>query len=137
MIILDTNILSEILKGTVNPGVAAWFESQSETALFLTNVSQAELWVGVRLLTPGKRRDILAAAIDGMIADFGGRILPFDGAAADHYADIMVARRAAGRPISQFDCQIAAITRSRGARLATRDVADFEGTGLELINPFR
>jgi predicted nucleic acid-binding protein len=136
VIVLDTNVLSETLKGSMNPGVARWFDEQSASALFMTCVSQAELWVGVRLLAQGKRHSTLEAAVAGMFGDFDGRMLAFDGAAADHYADILVSRRAAGRPISQFDCQIAGITRSRGARLATRNVADFEGIGIELINPF-
>lgn len=136
MIVLDTSILSETLRGEVNAGVGAWFESQPTTSLFTTCVTQAELWVGVRLLAAGKRQSQLEVAIRGMFDDLSGRILPFDEAAADAYADIMVTRRSAGKPISQFDCQIAAITRSRGARLATRNIHDFADCGIEILNPF-
>jgi predicted nucleic acid-binding protein len=136
MIVLDTNVLSETLRESVNAGVVQWFENMAAESLFTTSITQAELWLGARLLPSGKRREQLEAAIDGIFADLAGRILAFDEAAATDYADIMVARRNAGRPISQFDCQIAAITKSRGARLATRNERDFHGCGIELVNPF-
>lgn len=136
MIVLDTNIVSEALKADMDVAVARWFDQQSGISLFLTCVTQSELLVGIGLLPQSKRRGALGEAVNGLFADFDGRILPFDSFAASHYADILVARRAVGRPISQFDCQIAAITRSRGARLATRDVGDFQHCGIDLINPF-
>ena len=105
--------------------------------LYLSTVSEAELLYGVEILPPGGRRDRLLEAVEGMLReDFDGRILPFDSAAAQTYAVIAAARRAAGRPINHADCQIAAIARCRGASVATRDVDDFEGTGIELINPW-
>ncbi|EGV16513.1 PIN domain-containing protein [Thiocapsa marina] len=104
----------------------------------LTLWAQAELRDGVAVLTKGKRRDALAEAVNGMLReDFRGRFLPFDSAAALEYASIGAERRAAGRPISQFDCQIAAIARARGALMATRNVSDFEGCGVAVIDPWQ
>jgi predicted nucleic acid-binding protein len=101
-------------------------------------VTQAELLYGVALLPPGRRRDSIARAVDAVFADlFRERILPFDSAAASAYADIGAIRRRAGRPISAFDAAIAAVARSRGATLATRNSADFEGCGVDVIDPWK
>ena len=106
-------------------------------ALFLSTVREAELRYGVEILPAGERRTRLLDEVEGMLSeDFAGRILPFDSAAARAYAVIAAARRAAGRPINHADCQIAAIARCRGASVATRDVADFEGSGIDLIDPW-
>jgi predicted nucleic acid-binding protein len=103
----------------------------------VTAVTQAEMMLGVRLLPPGKRRSALEGAVGAMFAeDFAGRILAFDNAAVPDYVAIVSSRRAAGRPISQFDAQIAAIATCRGLALATRNTGDFEGTGVALINPW-
>ncbi len=100
-------------------------------------ITEAELLYGAALLPSGKRRSALTAEIEGMLEeDFGGRILPFDRLAAQAFAAIAAARRGAGRPISQADAQIAAIARSRGASLATRNVPDFDSCGVEVINPW-
>jgi toxin FitB len=101
-------------------------------------VTEAEMRFGMALLPDGKRRDQLVEAVEGLLtADFAGRILPFDSAAAFFYARIAADRRRAGRPISQFDAQIASIARSRAATLATRNVSDFAGCGVQLVNPWR
>jgi predicted nucleic acid-binding protein len=106
-------------------------------SVFICAVTEAELRYGVALLPAGHRRQALAAQIAGMIeVDFSGRILPFDSSAAIAYAEIAATRRQSGRPMGQADAQIAAITRSRGAALATRNVGDFEGCGIE-VNPWR
>ncbi len=103
----------------------------------MTPITEAELRYGVEILPVGQRRDRLSAEIEGTLReDFAGRILPFDSAAAREFAVIAADRRAAGRPINQADCQIAAIARSRGARVATRDVGDFAGCGVEVMNPW-
>ena len=103
-----------------------------------TTVTQAEILYGVRLLPSAKRPSRLEAAVGDMFTtDFAGRVLPFDQAAAQAYAEIAVARRRAGRPISQFDAQIAAIARSRDAGVATRNIADFEGCGIGVVDPWR
>ncbi len=137
MIVLDTNILSEMMRRAPSRSVSTWLSEREPASLFTTTVTEAEMLDGVRILPAGERRAALEAAIEAMFAeDFGGRVLPFDSVAAECYAQIASMRRAAGRPISPFDAQIAAIALSRGAALATRNATDFEMTGLEVINPF-
>jgi predicted nucleic acid-binding protein len=137
MIVLDTNVLSELVRREPNGALRAWFASQPLPALFTTTVTQAEMLLGVALLPAGKRRDALAQAIEGLFEeDFTGRVLSFDGAAAQAFAALTAERRRVGRPIAQFDAQVAAIARSRNASLATRNVRDFEGCSLSIINPW-
>ncbi|MBV9432638.1 MAG: type II toxin-antitoxin system VapC family toxin [Hyphomicrobiales bacterium] len=138
MILLDTNVLSELMRPAPEPTVVGWVEAQSSTSLFISAVTEAELRFGLALLRDGKRRDRLAQAIEGLLAeDFGGRILPFDSPAAFAYARIASKRRAAGRPISQFDAQIASVAVSHNAILATRNLGDFEACGVQLVNPWQ
>jgi hypothetical protein len=137
MIVLDTNVLSELLRPAPAPQVEAWLAAQDGNSVYFTAVGEAELRYGVALLPGGRRRTALDAAIDGLLGeDFRDRILPFDREAAGAYADIAAARRAAGRPISQFDCQIAAIARAHGASVATRNTNDYEGCGVPVIDPW-
>ena len=137
MIILDTNVVSELLLVLPNPLVLQWIEKQSPPALHTTSVTEAELRLGAAILPVGKRKTYLAKLIeDTLREDFPERILSFDSTAAVLYAVICAHRRALGHPISQFDAQIAAICRARGATLATRNVADFADIGLKLINPW-
>ena len=137
MIVLDTNVLSELLRPTPAPQVEAWLAAQDGTNVYFTAVGEAELRHGVAILPAGRRRDALAQAIEGMLdEDFRDRILPFDREAARAYAAIAAERRAAGRPISQFDCQIAAIVRAQGASVATRNTGDYEGCGVAVIDPW-
>lgn len=138
MIVLDTNVVSEVFRAHPEESVATWVSSQPPTALFITAITQAELLYGVELLPAGRRRQDLSEAVRAVVRDeFAGRVLPFDGPASQEYAKITAARRARGRPISAFDAQIAAIARSRDASVATRDVDDFDGCGVEVINPWR
>jgi len=137
MIILDTNVLSELLRPKPAAQVERWLAAQDGGKIHFTTVGEAELRRGVALLPAGKRRDALGAAVEGLLdEDFRDRILPFDRRAARAYAAIAAARRAAGRPISQFDCQIAAIARAREATVATRNTRDYEGCGIEVIDPW-
>ena len=137
MIIIDTNVISELLRPTPEPAVEAWLGEQDGLSIYLTAISEAELRYGVAIMTIGKRRDGLGVAIDRILRDdMAGRILPFDSAAARAYADIAASRRSAGKPISQADCQIAAIARAHKAPVATRNTPDFEGCGIDLINPW-
>lgn len=137
MIILDTNILFEMLRPVPDPKVVAWLAAQDGGQVYLTPITEAELRYSVAILADGRRRTAAAEAIDAMLReDFRERILPFDSAAAASYAVIAADRCGAGRPISQFDCQIAAIGRARGAAVATRNARDFEGCGIEVIDPW-
>ncbi|QBR04176.1 MULTISPECIES: type II toxin-antitoxin system VapC family toxin [Paraburkholderia] len=137
MIVLDTNVLSELLRPAPEPAVLAWFGRQPRAALFTTTLSRAEMLYGVNLLPAGARREGLAAAIAAIFdVDFAGRVLPFDWDAADAWAVLAAERRLAGQPVSQVDAMIAAIARSRGAAVATRNVKDFAGCGVDLDNPW-
>ena len=137
MIILDTNVVSELMRPGPDATVVDWVAGQAATNLYLSTVSEAELRFGVEILPSGTRRDRLLDEVEGMLReDFAGRVLSFDSAAAQAYATIAAARRAAGRPINHADCQIAAIARSRGASVATRDIDDFERSGIDVINPW-
>jgi len=137
LIILDTNIISELLRPSPEPEVEVWLAAQDGAEVYLTAISEAELRYGVAILPKGKRRDALTNALDAILReDFEARILPFDSRAAKVYTTIAAERRAAGRPISQFDCQIAAIGRVLGAAVATRNAKDFERCGVEIINPW-
>lgn len=137
MIVVDTSVVSELLRPIPAPRVEQWLASQDGYDIYLTAISEAELRYGVAIMDNGRRRDALAEAIDRILGeDMAGRILPFDSAAAGEYATIAATRRATGRPIAQADCQIAAIARAHGAAVVTRNTAAFEGCGLNLIDPW-
>lgn len=137
MIVLDTNVLSELLRPIPAPRVEAWLAAQDGASVYFTTVGEAELRYGVAILPAGRRRITIGAAIEGILdEDFRDRVLPFDREASRAYAAIAAERRAAGRPISQFDCQIAAIARAHGASVATRNTGDYEGCGVGVIDPW-
>lgn len=136
MIILDTNVLSELLAPSPAPTVLAWLSAQPVQSVF-TAVTEAEILYGLALLPEGRRRQALEAAVMPIFAeDLAGRVLAFDRDAARSYAAFAAHRRAIGRPISQFGAQIAAIAASRGASVATRNVADLAETGVDIVNPW-
>ncbi|MDE0176210.1 MAG: type II toxin-antitoxin system VapC family toxin [Defluviicoccus sp.] len=136
-IVIDTNVVSELMRLTPEPAVMAWFARRNAEELYLTAVAEAELRAGAAILPAGRRRDRLSAEVDAVVReDFAGRVLPFDSAAARAYAAIAASRGSTGRPILEADCQIAAIARSRGMAVATRNVRDFSGTGIEVLNPW-
>jgi len=138
MIILDTNVLSEVMRPAPAAAVLGWLAEQPAASLYTTSITQAEILHGLMLLPPSRRRRSLEAAATSMFReDFGGRILGFGTEAAPPYARIASERRRAGRPISHFDAQIAAIARSAGAAIATRNRADFEGCGVALVDPWK
>jgi predicted nucleic acid-binding protein len=138
VILLDTNVLSELMRPAPERRVERWLGGQPDASVFISAITEAELRYGAAVLPGGKRRMALVAEIEGMLEeDFSGRILPFDSLAARAFAIIASERRQVGRPISQADAQIAAIARSRGAALATRNAADFDGCGVEVINPWQ
>lgn len=137
MFLIDTNVISELMRATPSLSVLNWFSTQDPSTLYLSAVTEAELRTGIAILPAGQRREGLKAALDATIAeDFEGRILPFDSEAAKTYAEIAAGRRSSGRPIADADCQIAAIARAAGAVIVTRNTRDFEGCGVEQINPW-
>lgn len=138
MIVLDTNVLSELMRPAPAERVARWISAQPVTSLYTTSITQAKILHGIMLLPSGRRRDALEAAAEAMFGeDFGGRVLAFGSQEAHFYARIASERRRAGRPISHFDAQIAAIARSVGAAIATRDAADYDACGVVVINPWK
>ena len=135
--LLDTHVLSELLRAAPSAQVLAWFARQAPESLFVSAVTQAEMLMGARLIPDGRRKVQWQSALDAMFADdFANRIWPFDSHATAAYAVVVATRRTAGRPISQFDAQIAAIAFCQQAELATRNTADFEGCGLVLVDPW-
>jgi predicted nucleic acid-binding protein len=137
MIILDTNVLSELMRPTPSARLVAWVAKQSATELFTTSITEGEIFYGIELLPKGKRRQGLLAAAEAVFAeDLAGRIFGFESEAARVFSKIAAHRRALGRPISHADAQIAAISQVRGAKLATRNVADFQDCGLEVVDPW-
>jgi toxin FitB len=136
MIILDTNVVSEMMRPVPQPGVLKWFVTQSPADVHITAVTMAEVLFGIQVFPAGKRRDALRAGADKTFAVFAGHILPFDDRAAHEFSIIASTRRKRGRPISEFDAQISAIALVNEATLATRNTDDFEGCGIPLIDPW-
>jgi predicted nucleic acid-binding protein len=134
MIVFDTNVLSEPLKSQPNAEVLQWIVATDEAAT--TAVSVGELIVGVRRLSAGRRREGLQVAIEQTLTSFSDKILPYDEAAARSYAELQERRRSVGAPLSVEDGMIAAICVCRSLLLATRNIRDFQGLGLDLINPW-
>jgi toxin FitB len=137
MIVLDTDVLSELMRPAPDARVVSWVNHGPVTDFFATTVTQAEIFAGLAAMPTGKRREDLAAGaaklFDRLFVD---RILPFDSRAAMQYASISASRRRAGRPITVLDCQIAATARAEGAVVATRNIRDFEGCGVDIVNPW-
>ena len=136
-VLLDTNVVSELIRKARDPVVADWVAGLPLEDLFFSAIGEAELRYGAAILPAGRRRETLLADIEGMLREaFGDRVLPFDRAAAREYADIAASRRAVGHRVAPADCQIAAIARSRGMEVATRNVRDFDGIGVGIVNPW-
>lgn len=136
MILLDTNVVSEAMKPEPPPSVRDWLDAQAAETLFLSSVTIAELLFGIRALPRGKRKDRLAAALDGVLDLFEARILPFDTGAARRYADLALKARAAGNGFPTPDGYIAAIAAAHGFAVASRDASAFYAAGLTLIDPW-
>ena len=136
MILLDTNVISEAMKPEPDAAVLAWLDAQVAETLFLSSVTVAELMFGVGILPKGRRRDNLAAVLDGVVETFTGRILPFDIEAARRYADLAVQARAAGRGFPTPDGYIAAIADAHRFVVASRDASAFSTAGLAFIDPW-
>jgi len=137
MFLLDTNVVSELMRPKPEPSVEAWVAGQPPKDLFLSAVSEAELRYGAAILPKGRRRATLFSDIEGMLQRaFGDRVLPFDREAARTFGDIGAMRRAVGLNVDPVDCQIAAIARCRGLTVVTRNVSHFEGMGIALVDPW-
>ena len=137
MIVLDTNVISEAMLPLPNARVRQWLGAQPSQQLFTTSVSLAEILYGIEILPLGKRRAGLLKTAETMFATlFAQRILGFDAPAARAFPEIAASRRLLGRPISIVDAQIAAIAKTNGAGLATRNTADFANCGVRLVNPW-
>ena len=137
MIGVDTNAVSELMGLEPAPAVLEWVDRQPAEHVWLTAVTLAELLYGIGRLPEGQRKATLAAGLEAMLPeDLDHRVAAFDEPATAHYADIVVVRERTGRPISSADAQIAAVCRSHGATIATRNVHDFTGTGITIVNPW-
>lgn len=137
MIVLDTNVVSELMRAEPAGTVVEWVDAWPALELHLTAITVAELLYGVARLPAGRRKRALATRVEAMIEqDFDQRVLAFDQVAAAHHATLVVDRARAGRPISMADAQIAAICRSFDATLATRNVHDFAGTRVTVVDPW-
>jgi toxin FitB len=137
VIVLDTNVTSELMRPSPSPVVTAWVRSRTPTELFTTSITIAEILYGIERLPEGRRREVLRSTATEVFTTFADHVLPFDASAAAECARIVRDRDRAGAPIDGFDAQIAAISRVHGAALATRNTKDFRDLGLQLIDPRR
>ncbi len=136
-IVLDTNVISELIQPMGSIVIREWLASQNRASLYATSITQAEILYGIQILPKGQRRQKLLEGASIVFARYlHDRTLPFDGAAAELYSQIAAYRKQLGRPISQFDAQIAAICRVHQATLATRNIRDFLDCGIHLVNPW-
>jgi predicted nucleic acid-binding protein len=136
MIVLDTNVVSEAMKPEPHPAVRAWLNGQATETLYLSTVTMAELLFGIGALPVGKRKDLLAQTLDGLMRLFRDRVLPFDMDAARCYAELAVTAKTAGRGFPTPDGYIAAIASSRSFMVASRDTGPFEAANIRVINPW-
>lgn len=138
MIVLDTNVMSEMMKpaGQRSTAVFAWLGRQDSHSLYTTTVTVAEILAGVAILPQGKRKTLLRAAVDRILGLFQGRCLPFDLTAAPFFADAVSARRQGGKPLDSFDLLIGAIARANDMAVATRNTLDFQDCGIRVIDPW-
>ena len=138
MIILDTNVVSEVMRSPSVGPVTTWMNGQPLNSLCTTAITVAEILHGIDLLPPGKRRNAVTESFRNFVdRGFRSRILPFDAAAAAEYAAIKVHRQRLGHRVGNFDALIAAIARSQHADIASRDASGFADCGIGVINPWR
>ena len=137
MILLDTNVVSEVMKAKPDVAVLTWLDAQSVDTLFISSITLAELKFGIGALPDGRRKDGLNQALQGVLLLLEGRVLAFDTDAAQHYAELAVSARSAGKGFPSPDGYIAAIASARGFTVATRDIAPFEAARLKVINPWQ
>ena len=137
MIVVDTNVVSELMRPKPSSAVVTWVDSQMAGELYTTSVTVAEIRYGIERLPEGERRDLLAATAAEVFTTFAEHVLPFDLRAAARYGTIVAGRERAGAPITGFGAQIAAICQAHEATLATRNGKDFDGTGIEVLDPWQ
>jgi len=136
MIILDTNVLSALMRQVPDQNVVTWLDQQSRTSVWTTSVTVFEVRFGLQILAVGKRRTLLTEAFEELLARMGQRVLAFDVAAAQQASDLMAARHKKGRPGDLRDTMIAGIALAQRATLATRNIAHFQDTSIPLVNPW-
>ncbi len=137
MLLLDTNVLSELLKPAPNQAILAWLDAQPRSQLFTTSITRAEILYGVALLPRGSRREKLRKAAAAIFdEDLEDKVLSFDAAAADHCADLAARRKQADKPIGQLDAMIVGIAQAHQARLATRNIRTFVDCEIQLVDPW-
>jgi hypothetical protein len=137
MIILDTNVVSELMRAEPDEHVLAWTMKHDLKEVYLTAIAEAEIRYGLAAKAEGRRHRELEIAVERLIdSEFSGRILPFDSRAAKHFAEVVFSRRSLGLPIELPDAQMAAICLVQGAPIATRDIGGFQQTGVTIINPW-
>jgi len=136
MIVVDTNVVSELMRPSPSPVVVGWVR-RSERELYATSITLAEIRYGIERLADSRRKELLRSMAEEVFADFEERVLPFDVKAAVLYATIVSDRDRAGLPIDGFDAQIASICRGHRAALATRNSKEFQGTGIDVIDPWQ
>jgi len=136
MIVVDTNVVSELMRPSPSPVVVSWVR-RNDRELYTTSITLAEIRYGIERLTGGHRKQLLRSTADEVFADFEERVLPFDAEAAVAYATIVSDRDRAGLPIDGFDAQIASICRTHRAALATRNSKDFQDTRIDVIDPWQ
>ncbi|NNN22244.1 MAG: type II toxin-antitoxin system VapC family toxin [Acidimicrobiales bacterium] len=137
MIVVDTNVLSELMKPSPNVDVSNWIASRNGNEIFITSITVSEILYGIVRLQDGRRKNLLQATAREIFSNFDKQILPFDRIAAEYYAQIVDSRDRLGLPIEGFDAQIAAICRVHSATLATRNVKDFVHVGIKIVNPWK
>jgi hypothetical protein len=137
MIVVDTNVVSELMKSSPSPVVRDWLLGQRPVELFTTAITVAEILYGIERLPDGQRKDALQTAATDVFTSFDDHVLPFDHDAAAAYAPLVHRRDQRGLPIDGFDAQIAAICNTHNATLATRNVKDFEHTGITVLDPWK
>jgi len=137
VIVLDTNVVSELMRPSPSSVVVAWLHAHSERDLYTTSITLAEIHYGIERLPDGRRKDVLRRTADDVFTGFEEDVLAFDAKAALQFATIVSDRDHAGLPIDGFDAQIAAICRTHRAALATRNLNDFQGTGIDLVDPWQ
>lgn len=136
MIVLDSNVVSELMRPAPASAVTGWVRAHRGKDLYTTSITLAEVRYGIERLPGGRRKDLLRATADDVFSEFDDQVLPFDVVAANEYSDVVSGRDRLGRPIDGFDAQIASICRAHGAALATRNIKDFEHTRIEILDPW-